>query len=91
MAEEVTLEEKAGHVTSLFFGILALVILILIASFVIKHYRSAAHAKADPTEVIHSMLTNLQKSYDHGEISPEEYRSIKAELIAQLQDLMKNS
>ena len=91
VTEEVTLEEKAGHVTSLFYGMLVLVILILIASFVIKHYRKAAHSKTDPTAVIHSMLTNLQKSYDRGEISSEEYRSIKAELITQLQDLMKNS
>ena len=90
VAEEVTLEEKAGHVTSLFYGMLALVFLILIASFVIKHFRKAAHSETDPAALIHMMLTNLRKSYDRGEISTEEYHTIKAELTAQLQDLMKN-
>ena len=91
LAEEIPLEEKASHTISLFYGMIALIFLIIIAGFVIKHFRAAAHAKADPTEVIHAMLTNLQKSYDREEISHEEYRSIKAELITQLQDLMKKS
>ena len=90
MVEEIPLEEKANHIISLFGGLMALILLIFIASFVIKRFRTAAHSETDPTALIHTMLTNLQKSYDRGEISPEEYRSIKAELTAQLQDLMKN-
>ena len=89
-AEEIPLEEKAGHILWLFYGMLALVFLILIASFAIKRFRKAAHSETDPTALIHTMLTNLQKSYDRGEITPEEYRTVKAELTAQLQDLMKN-
>ncbi|MBQ9454465.1 MAG: hypothetical protein Q4A17_02925 [Thermoguttaceae bacterium] len=90
VAEDIPLDEKAGHIVSLFFGLMALIFLICIASFVIKHFRAAAHSEADPAALIHSMLANLQKSYDRGEISPEEYRTVKAELTAQLRDLMKN-
>lgn len=89
-AEDIPFDEKAGHIIWLFYGMLALVFLILIASFIIKHFRKAAHAETDPTALIHMMLTNLQKSYDHGEITSEEYRTVKAELTAQLQELMKN-
>jgi len=90
VAEDLSLEVKAGHIISLFYGMMVLVILIFIAGFVIKHYRAAAHSSADPASVIHSMLANLQKSYDCGEVTPEEYRSVKAELTAQLQELIKN-
>ncbi len=90
VAEEIPLDEKASHIISLFYGLMALIFLIFIAGFVIKRFRAAAHSETDPAALIHTMLTNLQKSYDHGEISPEEYRTIKAELTTQLQDLMKN-
>lgn len=88
--EEIPLDEKAGHIIWLFYGMMALVFLVLVASFVIKRFRNAAHAETDPTSLLHTMLTNLQKSYDRGEITPEEYRVVKAELTAQLQDLIKN-
>lgn len=88
VAEAISRDEKADHIIWLFYGMMTLVFLIVVASFVIKHFRKAAHAEEDPTAVIHSMLTNLQKSYDRGEITPEEYRTVKAELTAQLRDLM---
>ena len=91
MVEDIPLDEKANHIISLFYGLMALIFLIFIASFIIKRFRKAAHSETDPTALIHTMLTNLQKSYDRGEITPEEYRTVKAELTAQLQDLMKNS
>ena len=89
-AEEIPLDERASHIISLFYGMMVLIFLILIASFIVKRFRAAAHSETDPAALIHTMLTNLQKSYDRGEISPEEYRTVKAELTAQLQELMKN-
>ena len=88
--ENISLDERASHILWLFYGMIALLFLILVGSFVIKRFRKAAHSEMDPTALIHSMLTNLQNSYDRGEITPEEYRTVKAELTAQLRELIKN-
>ncbi len=78
------------HIIPIGFWLFALILLVAVGAWLIVQYRQAIQDKSEPGEqTIHSMLTELQNSYEQGEVSSEEYRAIKAELTARLRDLHK--
>ncbi|MDO4627949.1 MAG: hypothetical protein Q4C70_02070 [Planctomycetia bacterium] len=78
------------HIIPIGICLFALVLLVFIGAWLIMRYRQDIQDNTAPGEqAVHSMLTELQNSYDRGDISTEEFRVIKAELTARLRDLHK--
>lgn len=76
------------HVIPLFLGFLGLFLVVFVGRWLIAWYRTAIHEGSHGNDAVQSMLTNLQRSLDLGEISVVEYRTIKAELMARLREQM---
>ena len=67
----------------LFFAILA--ILVVIGVYVSKRIMGMAKEE-EPSAVSHSMLTEIKKAYETGEISAEEYARIRTRLVSAIRN-----
>ena len=75
------------YIVPLFVSFFVLTLIVVGGQFAISAYRASIQSNDDEQNAIHSLLAALQKSLDDGEISQEEYRTVKAQLTAQLHDL----
>lgn len=75
------------YIVPLFVSFFVLTLIVVGGQFAISAYRASIQSNDDEQNAIHSLLAALQKSLDDGEISPEEYRTVKAQLTAQLHNL----
>ena len=64
-------------------ALLALLVLTILGGFLIQKARAGRTEGASDT---HGMLTNFRELHDQGDLSDEEYRTIKSALSTQLQE-----
>ncbi|MEK6237273.1 MAG: hypothetical protein N2C14_21390 [Planctomycetales bacterium] len=65
----------------------ALVVLLIVGAYLIQKTRAGGTEDVSDT---HSMLTNFREMYAQGELSDEEYRTIKSTLSTQLQEELQD-
>lgn len=75
-----------GHTAQLIIGLAITAVLIAVGIYVILKVRDGEVVEA-PTAS--SLLTNFRELHAEGDLSDEEYRTIKAVLSEQLQDELK--
>lgn len=64
------------------------VVLILVGVYIVRSFRGRS---ANDTLTTHDMLTNFRELHQGGDISDEEFRTIKTRLGARLQDELKDT
>ena len=65
-----------------FFGVVLVLLIMSIA--VVARLATAASEESDPAEIDRQMLTAVRELHTEGELTPEEYRSIKSQLVGRL-------
>ena len=67
-----------------FFGVV--LVLLIISITVVARLATAASEEIDPAEIDRQMLTAVNDLHSEGELTSEEYRSIKGRLVDRLSD-----
>jgi len=68
--------------------IAALAVLVVVAVYVIKTFRAETLQREPPAS---EMLSKFREMHSRGELSDEEFRTIKTTLSAQLQEELRDS
>ena len=75
-------------VTKLALPLAAMVVVIIVGVYVIRKVRDGSAKQAQQTS---DMMTNLRELNAQGQISDDEYRTIKTKLVAQLHKEIKDT
>jgi hypothetical protein len=66
----------------------ALALLAAVGGYLIRHFRD--HGR-NPTSEDHDLMTNFREMHARGELSDEEYRTIKSKLSSKLRSVITNA
>ncbi|HWL07362.1 MAG TPA: hypothetical protein VNQ76_03010 [Planctomicrobium sp.] len=80
--------EKFIH-TITFYGI-GLVIALIVMAFVVHRIRNWYRGSDDPADNQDEIIRQLKESASQGELTDEEFRSIKSRISSQRQDSLRN-
>ncbi len=69
---------------------LGIIVAVAIAIWLIVRIRARYRDNEDPAVVDHQMLTQMVDLHREGDLSDEEYRSIKGRLIERIDDSMRS-
>ena len=67
-----------------FFGVVLVLLIVFIG--VVALLATAAREESDPAEIDRQMLSAVNDLHSEGELTPEEYRSIKGRLVDRLSE-----
>lgn len=81
-------EFLGSHTAQLVIGLAITAMLIAVGVYVIQKVRNG---DGEETPTASSLLTNFRELHAEGDLSDEEYRTIKAVLSEQLQDELKDN
>lgn len=81
------MENMLHNTLTLLVGCVALCLFILGGGWLMSRFRAfIRNPDTTGSEAVHSMMANLRRSLEQGEISSVEYRTIKNQLMSEIQD-----